>query len=125
MSGNLQNYTKAVVYIEDALLSEETSVSVRRTTGSNPVMTTAKGYGGESPGAPMMEIDISNAVPSADFEMNPGKFMKLNQFAKITIFAAGKTLTQTCFIHEDNFSHGVGKEATLEFKCRGSFRDWE
>jgi hypothetical protein len=122
---NQQVYTNALVYIDDALLSQESRVTVRRMSGSNPVDTTALGYAGESPGSPRVEIDVTNAVPSADFEFNPGQFMKLLRQCKVTIFAAGKQLTSKGQIFTDNFSHSVNAETTLEFQFRGGFADWQ
>jgi hypothetical protein len=125
MAGNLQLYTKATVYIDGNLLSEEASVTVKRSTGSQAVKTTAKGYAGESPGAPMTEIQVENAVPAADFELNPGQYMANLDSAEVTIFAAGNTLTVTGFIYEDNFSHAVESQSKLSFSARGPFADWE
>jgi len=122
---NQQVFTTALVYIEDALLSMEARVTVRRTSGSNPVITSALGYAGESPGAPMTEIDVTNAVPSSDFEFDPGRFMRLLKLSKVTIFAAGKQLTTRGQIHEDNFSAAANSESTLEFRFRGQFAEWQ
>jgi hypothetical protein len=125
MAGNLQVYTKATVYIDGNLLSEEASISVKRSTGSQPVKTVAKGYSGESPGAPMAEGQCENAVPAADFEMDPGQYMANLQSAELTVFAAGSTFTTTVFIYEDNFSHAVETQSKLAFSFRGPYADWE
>jgi hypothetical protein len=122
---DLQQYTKALVYIDGGLLSEEATVTVRRNTGSQPVKTTAKGYAGESPGAAMTELDVENAVPSADFELDPGKYMANLDTAEVTIFAAGRTLTTKGTIFSDNFAHGVETAAKLSFNFRGAFAQWE
>lgn len=122
---NLDRYTKATVYVNGALLSEEASVSVKRTSGSQPVKTVAKGYSGESPGSPMTEISVENAVPSADFELDPGPFMLNLDIAEVTVFAAGRTLTSKGCIHEDNFSHAVDTQAKLSFSFRGQFATWD
>lgn len=122
---NLSQYTKAVVYIGTSVLSEEASVTIKRSSGSQPVKTVAKGYSGESPGSPMTEITVSNAVPSADFELDPGNFINLVEVVTITIFAAGRTMTVKGFIIDDNFSHAVDSEAKLEFNFRGGIAYWE
>lgn len=122
---NLQQYTKAVIYINDSVLSEEASVTVKRSSGSQPVKTVAKGYSGESPGSPMTEISVSNAVPASDFELDPGLFINLVDVVKITIFAAGRTMTVKGSIIDDNFSHAVDSEAKLEFNFRGGVAYWE
>lgn len=125
MSGNLQKYTKAAVYVDGALLSEEASVTIKRVTGAQVVKTVAKGFAGVSPGAPMLTISVENAVPSADFELNPGDYMTELDAAELTIFAAGSTLTSKGFILEDNFSHAVETQSKLTFEFTGQFADWE
>ncbi len=122
---NLERYTKATVYLNSKLLSEESSVTIKRSTGSQPVKTTAKGYAGESPGAPMCEITVENAVPSADFELDPGQFMLDLENVELTVFAAGRTATSKGFIYEDNFSHAVENQSKLSFSMRGQFPTWD
>lgn len=122
---NVQRYTKAVVYVNSNLLTEESECTVKRDDGGNPVKTVAKGYGGRSPGAPMTMITVKNAVPSADFEFNPGPFLNNTEPVEISIFAAGKTLTVTGFITSDNFQHGVENAASLEFEFEGGPSDWQ
>lgn len=119
-------YSLAYVLVEGMLLAQEGSVSVNRTTNSQAVNTVALGYAGESPGAPMVEIDVKNAVPAADFELNPGKFMKSMKEVEIGVLGpGGKQMTARGFIISDTFEHSVGAESTLSFKFRGKFKDWE
>lgn len=122
---NQQQYSKAVVYVNSSVLSEEASVTIKRSSGSQAVKTVAKGYAGESPGSPMTEITVSNAVPSADFELDPGQFINNVEIVEITVFAAGRTLTVKGSIIDDNFSHAVDSEAKLEFNFRGGQSQWE
>lgn len=121
---NLQLYTLANVYVNGSLLAEEASVTVDRATNSQQVITVAKGYAGESPGAAMTELSVENVVPAADFELNPGKFMGSMQVVEFSAFAAGRTLTFKGFIVSDNFSHAANSASKLSFKARGSFSDW-
>lgn len=125
MASNVQKYTKAVVYVNSNLLTEESNVTIKREDGGNPVKTTAKGYAGRSPGAPMTNITVRNAVPSADFEFNPGVFINQTEEVEITVFAAGRTLTVVGFITSDNFQHGVDSAAELEFEFEGGPSDWQ
>lgn len=124
MSG-LQLYSLAYVLVDGAILTEEASVTVNRATNSQAVNTVAKGYSGESPGAANCEIQVTNAVPSADFEMNPGKYMKGLKEVEIGVLVAGKQLTAKGFIISDSFKHSVNNESSLDFSFRGSFGDWE
>lgn len=122
---NLDRYTKATVYLNGKLLTEESSVDITRTTGSQPVKTTAKGYAGESPGSPMCEVTCENAVPSADFEVDAGSYMLDLEVVELTIFAGGRTATSKGTIYEDNFSHAVDNQSKLRFKFRGQFPTWD
>lgn len=121
---NLQKYTKATVYWNGTLLSEESSVTVKRVSGAQPVKTTAKGFAGMSPGAPMLSISIDSAVPSSDFELNPGPIIENLEDGEITVFAAGRTLTSKGFITDDNFTHAVESQSKLSFEFTGQFADW-
>jgi len=121
-----QLYAQAAVLVDGLFLTQESSVTVARATNSQAVNTVALGYAGESPGAAMVEITVRNAVPSADFELNPGKFMKKMQEVELGILGpGGKQLTARGFIISDNFQHAVNSESSLEFSFRGKMKDWE
>lgn len=122
---DLQLYTKASVYVDGSLLSEEADVTLKRMTGAQVVKTVAKGFSGLSPGAPMLQISVTNAVPSTDFEYNPGQDMSDLNVKEVTIFAAGRTLTSKGFVTDDNFSHAVETQSKLSFDFTGQFADWE
>lgn len=122
---NVQKYTKAVVYVNGNILSEEANLTVKRDSGGNAVKTVAKGYAGRAPGAPMTNITVKNAVPSADFEFNPGPFLNLTDEVEVSVFAAGRTLTVVGFITSDNFQHGVDNAPELEFEFEGGESDWQ
>ena len=123
---NLQIYSLVYATVNGALLTEESSVEATRTTGSKAVKTTAKGYAGESPGAQMVEIHVTNAVPSADFEFNPGPFMASLQKVEVGLVGpAGKQLKASGFIVQDTLKHSVDNESTIDFQFRGQFADWE
>lgn len=121
----LQLYSLAYVLVDGAILTEEGSVQVNRATNSQAVNTVAKGYAGESPGAANCEIQVTSAVPSADFEMNPGKYMKGLKEVEIGVLVAGKQLTAKGFIISDSFKHSVNNESSLDFSFRGSFAEYE
>lgn len=126
----LQTYSQVEVYLNGAKLAEEAQVTISRRSNAQPVMTVAKGYAGESPGAAMLEIKVTNAIPAAGFEVNPGSFMGLVSSSaltpvELTFFTAGQTLTTRGFIFEDNLSHAVNSEAKLEFSARTEPADWK
>lgn len=121
---SLQLYTIGEIHVNSQKLAEEAQMQVSRKTNSQIVATVAKGYAGESPGAAMTEIDITNAVPALAFELDPGDFMDGLKVVQFTFFVAGKTLVFKGFIIEDNFSHAVNTESKLTFKARGEFALW-
>ena len=66
-------YTLAYVTIAGRLMTQHASVDVKRASGSSPVHTVHGGYSGESPGSPMCEISVKQAVPAADFDFEASK----------------------------------------------------
>lgn len=122
---NVQLYTLAYCTADGKLLTEEASLTVNRATNSQAVNTVAKGYAGESPGAPTVEIQVTNAVPAADFELNAGPFMKSLKAVEMGVIVAGKQLVAKGFIISDSFKHSVNSESNYDFTFRGGFEDFE
>jgi len=125
MAATDQDFTNALVYVNGRQLTLETSLTLKRTTGSQPVKTVALGYAGESPGSAMCEITVENAVRSSDFEFDAGPFLVDLTTVELTIFAAGKTGTTKGCIYEDNFSHAVDTASKLSFSFRGKLPTWD
>ena len=84
MANRPQLYSRAKVYVSSALLAEESSVTVARTTNSSAVNNTASGYGGETPGAPMIELTVESNVPNAGFDLTPSNMNDLG-FVEIVV----------------------------------------
>lgn len=126
MAEEAQLYTLLYCTIRDRLMTEEGSMTVRRSTNSIAVSTTAKGYAGESPGAAMVEIDVENAVPAAGFEYDAGDDMEALEFVEIgCIGPGGKVLKARGAIIEDTLQGGVNAESKYSFKFRGAFQKYE
>lgn len=125
-ASNLQLYAVANVTVNGTLLAEEASVTVDRATNSQQVITVAKGYAGESPGAPMTEISVDEAVPSTFFELDASGFMGELQAVEFTIYVgSANSLTFKGFIISDNFRHAANDKSNLSFRARGSFSSWQ
>ncbi len=124
---NLQQYAKAELHWNGKVLSEEASVTIKRASGAQIVKTVAKGLAGLSPGSPMVNISISNAVPSAGFEMDPGEFILNNLIGQLTIILGHFSLQMTCngFILDDSFSHAVDTASKLDFEFISGPARWE
>jgi hypothetical protein len=118
-------YSLIYVLADSSLLSEEASVTMSRSTGSSEVKTVAKGYAGESPGAAMVELDVTNMVPAAGIEFDAGRYMATMTPIEMGLLAFGKQLTFKGFIISDSIKHSVGSESSYDFKCRGALSEWE
>lgn len=112
-------YTLAFVIADGVLLTEESSVSLHRRTNSQAVMTTAKGYSGESPGATMCEIQVKNAMPATGLERDFGSAMNSLSQVELGIICAGKTARIKGTIIEDSIQHSVDAVGTYDFTFRG------
>jgi hypothetical protein len=115
-------YALSFATIEGALLSQAGSIAFQRQTGSQPVLTLALGYAGESPGAAMVSGNVACHVPSADFEFNADAFMEsLNAVEIGFLIGASRTLVFKGFIIEDSLKQSVNSPIEYDFQFRGSF----
>lgn len=121
----LQLYSLMFVTVNGRLMTEEFSVSVSRSSNSQPVQTTAKGYAGESPGGAMTEVDVTSAVPAADFEYNAQDAIEGLIPVEVGVIMAGKQAIVKGFIIADTFKHSVNSESSYDFKMRGPFAKFE
>ena len=131
----LVQYARANIKIDGNLLAEEASVTINRTTNSQPVSTVYHGYNGETPGAPMCELSVDNAVPSSAIEFDPGSYMlALSSLGgpdpngvKFEIeIPGGPTFQFDGFIVSDNFSHAINASSKITFTARGRLEStWE
>ena len=123
---NPQLYSLLYVTADGALMTEEASCTVNRATNSQAVNTVAKGYAGESPGAPTIEIQVTNAIPAAGFEFNAGAKMKSLKTTEIGVIGpGGQQLKAVGFIISDSIKHAVNSESQYDFTFRGSFQDFQ
>lgn len=122
---NQSKYSNALVFVEGALLAEHASVTITRMSGALPQHTVAKGLAGFSQGAQETKISVSNAVPLADLELDPGAYMKFGKTVTVTVQAAGKSLKCKGQIIEDSFEHSVNSAATIRFDFHGGPASWE
>lgn len=125
MAADPQLYTLIYVTADSGLLSEEASVSMSRSTNSHPSTTVAKGYAGETPGAPTIELDITNMVPAAGIEFDAGEYMATMTPVEMGLLSHGKQLTFRGFIIGDSLKHSVNAESSYDFKVRGAFAKFQ
>ena len=118
-------FSKGIVYINGKQLTMASKITLKRETGSKQVNTIALGYAGESPGSPMMTGSVTSAIPSQDFELDPGSFMADLKQCTVTLFAGNRPLTFDATITGDSDDFGVDAESTLNFDFRAAYVDWE
>lgn len=126
---NLQTYSLGAVYITtpDAgtkRLSQGGSVTIKRSTNSQPVHT-LEGYSGESPGSAQTEITVESAVPDAGFEFDPGDYIEGLIPIKFTIFTASSSLSFDGFIITDTLNFAADAVTKLSWEGRGSLATWD
>ena len=114
-------YSLIYVRINGALLTEEASVRLRRMTNAQVIKTVAKGFAGMSPGAPMAEIALSNAIPAADFEFDAGPAMLALETVEVCLECAGKQAVCKGFITEDGLEHAVDSPSKYDFNIVAKF----
>lgn len=116
---NYQLYSPVYATANNALLLQELSFTMSRTSNSQPVSTVALGLAGESPGAPMVEIDIDNAIPAAGIEFDAGPFIASLAPVEIAcIGPGGKRCKVKGAIIKDSIKHSVNTAGAYSFTMR-------
>ncbi len=108
--------------LNGALFQENTSVDLSYEGDNQAVLTTVKGYAGESPSPKMTVIQFENVVPPTGFEFDVFKMYTDSTEVEIKLQsgATGKSLTSKGFIQSPKVSSGVGKVTSLSFGFRGA-----
>jgi hypothetical protein len=122
---DLKLYSNAETYINGLLLAEESSVTVEKKSGLNPVFTVANGLAGMSQGAATAEISIESAVPSADFEFNPDGYMLVGEVVDFRMVMANRETNCKGFITDASFTHSVNDASKLSMKLLCRFSEFE
>lgn len=118
-------YSNAYVTMDSAVLSEATSIRINKNPNLNLVSTLAKGFSGVTLGAAMCEITIETAVPSADFEVNPDRFMTIGKQVELGAVMASRQMQGKMFITGAEYSAGVGQATNLSISLVGPLAPWE
>lgn len=124
-SHGLRHYSKAFVFVNGSLLTQETSVTVNLKSNSTPQYTLALGFAGLSQGAGVAEVSIENAIPSADFEFNPDWRLRRGEAVEIGIVMAGQQLSLKGFVESATFSHAVNDASKLSIQIVCRLNDFE
>ena len=123
---NAQLYTIMLGVLNGTLLAEEQEIDFKRTANAVQVDTVLKGFAGLSPGAPMLEVDITNAMPQGGFEFDAGPYIaSLTPVAIQVIGPGGKVMKGDAFIVEDQGKHGVGQQARYSMRIITSLKQFK
>lgn len=126
MASNSTLYTLLYAYVENALIAEEQSISLKRMGGGQIVHTVAKRFAGISPGSSFCQISIKCAVPAAGIEYDPGTVIDGYLPVEIGISGpGGKTAKSKGFILEDDIQHATDQESSHSISFVGSFPHFE
>lgn len=126
MASNNQIYAILFVNVDGALLSQEGSVTIDRSSNSQPIKTVVLGYAGESPGAAMTEVSVNNVMPAAGMELDAGKNINGLIPSEIGIEGpGGKVMQVNGFIVSDSISHSVDNPSAYSFRFRGPFAQFQ
>ncbi len=127
MAGNtvMQLYSNAYATMNGAVLTEVGSIRINKNPNLNLVSTLAKGLSGVTMGAGMCEVTLETAVPSADFELNPDKFMQIGKQVEFGAVMAGRQMQSKMFITSAEYSAGVGQPTSLTISLVGPLAAWE
>lgn len=120
-----KKYSAAHITMENALLAEAGSISIRKNPAINPVLTLLLGWAGFSQGASSCEMTIDSAVPSADFEVNPDKFMVKGKLVEIGAVMGNRQMTGKMVITGADYSAAVNQEARVQITLQGPLAPWE
>lgn len=115
---NLGLYSILLGVVGGNLLAEEQEIDFTRTANAQQVDTVVKGFAGLSPGSPMLEVDITNAMPQGGFEFDAGPYIaSLTAVPVQVVGPGGKTMKGDAFIIQDQGRHGVNQQARYSFRC--------
>lgn len=120
-----QLYTATYVTFNGNPLAEEASITIDKKSGLNPVFTVHKGFAGMAVGASSCEMTIECACPSADFEINPDKYLQTGELVEIGAVMSGHSMKGKMFLTDATYSHAVNQESKLVMKLMGAFKQWE
>lgn len=121
---NIQIYSLIEVFINGVLAAEEASCTIDQATNSQIVKTVAKGYAGESPGAPMSECSIEMVNPVTGFEVaQVSLLLAMDTLVPVqfTFYVASNELVFNGFVISRSLNHAIDSESKISFHCRGSF----
>lgn len=116
---NNQLYTSGSVYINDSLLEEALSISIKVNGNHQVAKSLSKGFSGVSKGAVMTDVTVTSNIPIDGFERDVIPYINQVEEVKLTIFMAKSTMTVSGFILSTDIDKAVDSEAKQGFTFQG------
>lgn len=120
-----KKYSSVYTTMDNALLAEAASISIRKNPAINPVLTLALGWAGFGIGAAFCDMTIECEVPAADFEVNPDKFMVVGKLVEIGAVMANRQMTGKMVITGADYGGSVNQSAKVTINLQGPLAPWE
>ena len=123
---SLRIYDQVFVYMNGALLAENTTIAINLVGMDEDVNTTLDGFAGQSPGPQKIEATASNVVPVSGFEVDTWNAQLNSEIVemKFQLGGSGKSLTSEGFIRGNALDAGVGAVTGLNFAFHGQPAEW-
>lgn len=114
------------LFVDGALLKENTSVDINWDGDDQDVQTTAKGWAGISPSPVSLSINVENVIPPAGFEFDAAKAFveKTEHEIKCMSGATGKSLVSKGYVRQPKLASGVGKVTQYTWGFKGTPATW-
>ncbi len=100
-------------------------VTIDRDTNAIEQHTLALGLAGFSPGVPKMTVQVTNGIPSAGIEYDPGADMRALTPVPFTAHIDGQFMTFKGTVIKDSTKKGTDSAATLAFTVVADLADWQ
>ena len=117
---SLQTYDRGSVFLDNQLLVECVSFTVKADPKLNPISTMNKGFSGVSPGAEMTEVEITEALPRAGFDYAALQRLQSVDVVEFVCFLGAQKLKCKGYISGLDLASGVDKGAEVKFNFIGS-----
>ena len=124
--GQLITHAMLLTTVNGSPLLQAEKYHVGRDMKNILVETIALGVCGVSRGSAMIAIDVTEAVPAAGFDFDPGLFMD----ALIPVTACvqgpgGQTLMCPAYVMKDDLEQSANAKASHSFQMVGPMQQWQ
>jgi hypothetical protein len=114
-------YDQAVMFLNGALLTDNTTVSVSYEGDDQDVMTIPKGWAGITPSPRKLMVKFELLIPKDGPEFDLiGKFLNSEKVTLgLQLLGSGKKVTSDGYLRNPNMEFGVGQTAKISCEFHG------